>query len=335
MAQSARRGARTRQGGDSRKTINRPGGKSSPAAVQRALAFAARERFVRSKAARDAWKRRKLAAIEEISARRKAEEVKGEIEKERAQKVEEAKERFVERAQEAAEIRKRKKLRPLEREQLKREVEAAAQQIEFAQVPGAEERVAERDRILSEIKLGRELLSERVEKFYEIQKAAGKVMPLSPKHLPGRTWRHRSEFRVGYVLDRKESKLLNRENFEDIVERITATAEKASEKQPLGKLYMSFSFFEYGRGIPKSSHRIVGDEFGDYWQSFDGTGALSPAGSIDEFEGKVREMLLDRLSKYGENHVVLLDGFQVKAFYNRTPEEQAEYRRQKALKKGK
>lgn len=174
-----------------------------------------------------------------------------------------------------------------------------------------------------EIRLGREILEERVAHYYVKAREDGKIKPLSEKHATGKTWRHESRVRTGAVVDRFVGRFLRENEVEGMVRRLIRAAEKAKRLQPDGNLFMSFSIVEYGRGVPKSpGPQLYADALGSAYQAYDGTGHLGPASDIAGFAERARALLEQRLRSAGSANAILIDSFEVKSYRERTPEEE-------------
>ncbi len=176
---------------------------------------------------------------------------------------------------------------------------------------------------VQEIRTGRELLEQMLGDYYVKAQEDEIVRPLNPRHPSGKTWRHESRVRTGAVVDRKVGSFLREGTLESMVRRLVRAAQKAKTLQPNGRLYVSFSIFEYGRNVPKSpGPSFYQDAIGSFWQAYEGTSNLTPASDIAGFEAQIRSILEARLRSSGSGNAVLIDTFQVKSFYERSESEQ-------------
>lgn len=186
------------------------------------------------------------------------------------------------------------------------------------------------------IKTGRELLEERIAHYYVKAKVEGLIDPISPKHDTGKTWRHVAVAREGIIVDRFVGRFLREGTIEDTTRRLVRAARKAKRLEPRGRLYVSFSLVEYGRGVPKSpGPELFRDAIGSFRQGYDGTAGLVPASDIAGFESQVRTILEQRLRTSGSSNAVLIDSFQVKSFVERPREEHGAFIKERRARKRK
>lgn len=175
---------------------------------------------------------------------------------------------------------------------------------------------------VKEVRLGREILEERVVNYYLKARSEEKIKSLSPNHKTGKTWRHESRVRTGAVVDRFVGRFLTEGTLEPLVRRLVKAGEKAKKLQPNGELFLSFSVVEYGRNVPKSpGPELYKDAIGTAYQAFDGSLNLGAATDLVAFEIKARRVLEERLRGAGGSNAIMVDSFQVKSYHDRTDDE--------------
>ena len=334
--------------GENEESFSRKIERDSPAvkaARQRLFARLARERFKRSQAAKRGYEKalfRKIkkldAELQEIKAETKLEEVKAEIEINRRRRIEKARAAFEEKKREVE--RERAARKPLvgivdvetiaakQREEIMeaRALQSAKKNIEIAAAGTSQERAAEGERIRQEVVMGKEMMEERLDRFYHEQLAEGKVHKIKKGRRPGYTYRREGPLHQGLISSRFKGRVIDDELREEVAAEASRIAERLLPRIKDGKLYATFSFYEYGRHHPKSSYEAKTDELGTFWQSFDSVGSRFGVvtDSVSDFEMRVRELLLDHAT---EQNAVVLDAFEVKAFRQKSDDERKEWNR--------
>lgn len=190
-----------------------------------------------------------------------------------------------------------------------------------------------------QVPLGRELVEKAVLDFYGQAKAEGRIEKISHAHKPGTTAKVNYRERYGVVADRRSGKLLSESNLEDVLHKVMEAAKTVGGRQQGGKLYATFSYFEYGKDKPRSGYYvpinkngdpsagIIQDDFGYFYQSFDATNFLGGANDPAALQAKLRAVLERKLTESAGKNAAVLIGFQVKSYIERDEEGRKEFDR--------